>query len=57
MIQCKKLRNGVKRLFKYPKEKTVVSHHELSIKNHIQGIENLNILTLYYQTIKMGRGE
>jgi len=46
------------RFFRYLKERTMVFHHKLSARNHIQGIKNLklflNLYTLYYQTIKKG---
>jgi hypothetical protein len=36
------MRNRVERFFRYLKERTVVFHHKLSARNHIQGINNLN---------------
>jgi len=62
-IRCQRsgIRNRVKRFFRYLKEKVAIFHHKLSAKNHIQGIENLNLslklFAPYYQTIKMGGGE
>ena len=50
------MRNRVKRFFRYLKERTAVFHHKLSAKNHIQEIKNLNLFTIYYQTIKMEDG-
>jgi hypothetical protein len=35
------MRNRVERLFRYLKERTIVFHHKLSARNHIQGITNL----------------
>jgi hypothetical protein len=35
------MRNRVERLFRYLKERTIVFHHKLSTRNHIQGITNL----------------
>jgi hypothetical protein len=47
------MRNRVKRLFRHLKKRTVVLHHKLSARNHIQGITNLKLLlslfTLYYE--------
>jgi hypothetical protein len=46
------MRNRVERFFRYLKEKTVIFHHKLSARDHIQGITNLKlsltIFTLYY---------
>ena len=54
------LRNRVERFFRYLKERTMVFHHRMSARDHIQGIRNLNLflklITLYYQTIRMGVG-
>jgi len=53
------LRNRVERFFRYLKERTVVFHHKLSARNHIQGITNLKLFltlfTLYYQAARTGR--
>jgi len=50
------LRSSVERFFRYLKEKTMVFHHRLSARNYIQGVKNLNLFTLYYQTIRMESG-
>jgi putative transposase len=53
------MRNRVERLFRYLKERTVVFHHKLSARNHVQGITNLklflSLFTLYYQAARTGR--
>jgi hypothetical protein len=53
------MRNRVERFFRYLKERTVVFHHKLSARNHVQGITNLklflSLFTLYYQA--RGGGE
>jgi hypothetical protein len=53
------MRNRVERFFRYLKEITIVFHHKLSARNHIQGINNLkqflNLFTLYYQAARTGR--
>ena len=50
----------VERFFRYLKERTMIFHHRMSARDHIQGIRNLNLFlklfTLYYQTIRMGVG-
>jgi transposase-like protein len=46
------MRNRVERLFRYLKEKTIVFHHKLSARNHVQGITGLNLSTIYYQVAK-----
>jgi transposase-like protein len=48
------MRNRVERFFRYLKERTVVFHHKLSARNHVQGITNLNLFTLYYQAARGG---
>jgi transposase-like protein len=52
------LRNSVERFFRYLKERTIVFHHKLSARNHIEGITNikpfLNLFTLYYQATRTG---
>jgi transposase-like protein len=59
--RCERLgmRNRVERLFRYLKEGTVVFHHKMSARNHIQEINNLklflNLFTLYYQPARTGR--
>jgi putative transposase len=50
------MRNRVERFFRYLKERTVVFHHKMSAKNHIQGITNLklflSLFTIYYQAAR-----
>jgi transposase-like protein len=50
------MRNRVERFFGYLKERTVVFHHKMSARNHVQGITNLklflNLFTLYYQAAR-----
>jgi|FaiFalFF_MnMetaG_3_1042247.scaffolds.fasta_scaffold55152_1 hypothetical protein len=52
------MRNRVKRFFRYLKERTMVFHHKLSARKHIQGIINLklflNLFTPYYQAAGAG---
>jgi transposase-like protein len=48
------IRNRVERFFRYLKERTMVFHHNLSARNHIQGINNLNLFTIYYQVTRAG---
>jgi hypothetical protein len=54
------MRNRVERFFRYLKERTVVFHHKLSARNHVQGINNLNLFlnlfTLYYQAARTEGG-
>ncbi len=53
------IRNRVERFFRYLKERISVFHHKMSARDHIQGITNLklflNLLTIYYQTVKTRR--
>jgi transposase-like protein len=53
------MRNRVERFFRYLKERTIVFHHKLSARDHIQGINNLklflNLFTIYYQAARTGR--
>jgi putative transposase len=53
------MRNRVERFFRHLKERTVVFHHKLNARNHVQGITNLklflNLFTLYYQAARTGR--
>jgi hypothetical protein len=54
------VRNRVERFFRYlKKERTMVVHHKMSARNHIQGINNLkqflSIFTIYYQAARAGR--
>jgi putative transposase len=50
------MRNRVERFFRYLKERTVVFHHKMSARNHVQGITNLklflNLFTLYCQAAR-----
>jgi len=52
------MRNRVERFFRHLKERTVVFHHKMSVRDHIQGINNLklflSLFTIYYQTIRIG---
>jgi hypothetical protein len=54
------IRNRVERFFRYLKERTIVFHHKLSARNHIQGITNLkqflNLFSLYYIIRPRGQG-
>jgi hypothetical protein len=47
------MRNRVERFFRYLNERTIVFHHKLSARDHVQGITNikqfLNLFTIYYQ--------
>jgi putative transposase len=51
--------NSVERFFRHLKERTIVFHHKMSARNHIQGITNLklslNLSTIYYQVARTGR--
>jgi len=53
------MRNRVERFFRYLKERTVVFHHKLSARDHIQGITTLklflSLFALYYQAARAGR--
>jgi hypothetical protein len=44
------------RFFRYLKERTVVLHHKMSAKDHIQGITNLKqfptLFTIYHQAAR-----
>jgi hypothetical protein len=50
------MRNRVERFFRYLKERTIVFHHKMSARDHIQGINNLKLFprlfTIYYQTAR-----
>jgi putative transposase len=50
------MRNRVERFFRYLKERTVVFHHKMSARDHVEGITNLklflNLFTLYYQAAR-----
>jgi putative transposase len=50
------MRNRVERVFRHLKERTVVFHHKLSARDHIQGITNLklflSLFTTYYQAAR-----
>jgi putative transposase len=54
------MRNRVERFFRYLKERTVVFHHKMSARDHVQGINNLklflNLFTLYYQAARTEGG-
>ncbi|MDT7877456.1 MAG: DDE-type integrase/transposase/recombinase [Candidatus Caldarchaeales archaeon] len=50
------MRNRVERFFRYLKERTVVFHHKLIARDHVQGINNLNLFTLYYQAARTEGG-
>jgi hypothetical protein len=49
----------VERFFRYLKENTVVLHHKMSMRDHIQRITNLklflHLFKIYYQLMKTGR--
>jgi hypothetical protein len=53
------MRNRVERFFRYLKERTMVFHHKMSARDHIQGINNLkqflSLFTIYYQVTRAGR--
>jgi transposase-like protein len=53
------MRNRVERFFRYLKERTMVFHHKMSARDHVQGINNLklflSLFTLYYQAARTGR--
>jgi transposase-like protein len=53
------MRNRVERFFRYLKERTVIFHHKMSARNHVQGITNLklflSLFTLYYQAARTRR--
>jgi transposase-like protein len=53
------LRNRGERFFRYLKERTVVFHHKMSARNHVQGITNLKLFltlfTIYYQAARTER--
>ena len=42
------IRNRVERFFRYLKERTMVFHHKMSAKDHIQGINNLKLFLSQY---------
>jgi hypothetical protein len=48
------------RFFRYLRERTMIFHHKLSARNHMQGIMNpkqfLNLLTPYYEAARTGGG-
>jgi hypothetical protein len=54
------MRNSIERFFRYLRERTIVFHHKLSARNHVQGIKNLklflNLFTIYYQATRTGCG-
>jgi putative transposase len=53
------MRNKLERFFRYLKERTLVFHHKMSARDHIQEITNLklflSLFTLYYQVTRAGR--
>jgi len=53
------MRNRVERFFRYLKERTMIFHHKMSARNHVQGITNLklflSLFTLYYQAARTRR--
>jgi transposase-like protein len=49
------IRNRVERFFRYLKERTVVFHHKLSARNHVQGINSLKPIPKANHTILSGR--
>jgi hypothetical protein len=53
------MRKRVERFFRYLKERTVVFHHKMSARDHVQEITNLklflSLFTLYYQAARTGR--
>jgi putative transposase len=50
------MRNRVERFSRYLKERTVIFHHKMSARNHVQGIIKLklflNLFTIYYQAVR-----
>jgi hypothetical protein len=55
------MRNRVERFFRYLEERTVVFHHKMSTRDHIQGINNLklflSLFTTYYQAARGRRAK
>jgi hypothetical protein len=53
------MRYRVERFFRYLKERTVVFHHKLSARDHLQGITNLklflSLFIIYYQAARTGK--
>jgi hypothetical protein len=49
------MRNRVERFFRYLKERTIVFHHKLSARYHIQGINNLKQFLTLIHNILSGR--
>jgi putative transposase len=53
------MRNRVERLLRYLKERTMVVHHKMSARDHIQGIHNLqlflSLFTISSQATRTGR--
>jgi hypothetical protein len=49
----------VESFFRYLKERTMVFHHKMSTRDHIQGITNLELFptlfTIYLQVTRAGR--
>jgi hypothetical protein len=54
------MRNRVERFSRYLKERTIVFHHKLSARDHMQGIMNpkpsLNLFTIYYEAARTWGG-
>ncbi len=48
------MRNRIKRFFRYLKDRICIFRHKLPAKNSIQRIKNLNLYTIYYQTLRKG---
>ena len=53
------MRNRIERLFKCLKKRTVVFHHKLSARKHVQNIMNFkpflnHLLTSYYEAARTG---
>jgi len=53
------MRNKLERFFRYLKERTLVFHHKMSARDHIQEITNLklflSLFIIYYQVTRAGR--
>jgi hypothetical protein len=54
------MRNRVERLFRHLKERTIVFHHKVSARGHMQGIKNLkpllNLFSIYHQAVRTRYG-
>ncbi len=51
------MRSKVEKFFRYLKERTIVFHNKLSARNYMQEITNLNLFTLYYESIRSRSAE